>query len=195
MSSGLRPTHSEPLKSSAALTDMPPRSSVSLRRTSDCYLQMDTPSAVGPTTGIRPRKAGGRSCSGRGSLGDDLGIDSMPPGRFVSGVTETSLGAVKVVGVCIPWFGSRAEPRRKLERRMQWEDHEHYLAGLTDILGRESAKRLIVTGDFNQTIGPGSRAPLELQWALQNAFPSSMRIATSDIAFEGRREHRSYCSW
>ena len=70
---------------------------------------------------------------------------------------------------------------------MQWEDHEHYLAGLTDILGRESAKRLIVMGDFNQTIGSGSRARLELQLALQNAFPPSMRIATSDIAFEGRR--------
>ena len=118
---------------------------------------------------------------------DDVGIDSMPPGRFISGVTETSLGAVKVVGVCIPWFGSRAEPRRKLERRTQWEDHEHYLAGLTDILGRESAKCLIVMGDFNQTIGSGSRARLALQLALQNAFPPSMRIATSDIAFEGRR--------
>ena len=36
---------------------------------------------------------------------DDLGIDSMPPGRFVSGVTQTSLGEVTVIGVCIPWFG------------------------------------------------------------------------------------------
>ena len=43
---------------------------------------------------------------------DDLGADSLPPGRFVSGVTRTSLGELTVVGVCIPWFGSRTEARR-----------------------------------------------------------------------------------
>ena len=106
---------------------------------------------------------------------DDVGIDSMPPGRLVSGATQTSLGAVTVVGVCVPWFGSRTEPRRKLERQMHWEDHEQYLAGPTEVLGRESAKRLKVMGDFNQRIGPGSRAPLELRLALQKAFPRSMK--------------------
>ena len=35
---------------------------------------------------------------------DDVGIDSMPPGRFMPGVTKTSLGEVTIVGVCIPWF-------------------------------------------------------------------------------------------
>ena len=43
---------------------------------------------------------------------DGLGIDSLPPGRFVSGVTQTSVGEVAVIGVCIPWFGSRTEARR-----------------------------------------------------------------------------------
>ena len=72
---------------------------------------------------------------------DDLGIDSTPPGRFVSGVTQTSLGEAAVIGVCIPWFrGSRTETRRKLERKMQWEDHEQHLAGLTEVLARASAK-------------------------------------------------------
>ena len=118
---------------------------------------------------------------------DDMGIASMPPGRFVSGVTQTSLGEVTVIGVCIPWFGSRTEPRRELERKMRWEDHEQYLAGLNKVLGRGYEKRLIVMGDFNQIIGPGSRARLKLRLALQGAFPSSMRIATSDIAFRGRR--------
>ena len=118
---------------------------------------------------------------------DDWGTDSMPPGRFVSGVTHTSLGEITVVGVCIPWFGSRTEARRKLERKAQWEDHEHYLAGLTEVLGRGSAERLIVMGDFNQAVGPGSRARRELQLALQGAFPSSMTIATSGLAFQERR--------
>ena len=118
---------------------------------------------------------------------DDAGLDSMPPGRFVAGVTRTSLGKVTVIGVCIPWFGSRTEARRKAERKMRWEDHEQYLAGLTEILRRASAKRLIVMGDFNQAIGTSSRARPELRLALKKAFPASMKIATSEIAFQGRK--------
>ena len=118
---------------------------------------------------------------------DDVGIDSMPSGRFVSGVTQTSVGEVAVIGICIPWFGSRTEARRGNERRRRWQDHEEFLAGLTEVLERVDAKRLIVMGDFNQAIGQGSRAPRALQLALQRAFPPNMRIATSDLAFQGRK--------
>ena len=111
----------------------------------------------------------------------------MPPGRFVSGVTQTSVGELTVIGICIPWFGSRTEAKRKMERKMRWEDHEQYLAGLTEVLGRASAKRLIVMGDFNQVIGAGSRARPELRLALRGAFPPSMTIVTSALAFQGRR--------
>ena len=55
------------------------------------------------------------------------------------------------------------------------------------VLERASAKRLIVMGDFNQTIGPGSRARPQLRLALQEAFPPSMTIPTSTLAFQGRR--------
>ena len=118
---------------------------------------------------------------------DDLGLDSMPPGRFVAGVTRTSLGKVTVIGVCIPWFGSRTEARRKAERKKRWEDHEQYLAALTEVLGQASAKCLIVMGDFNQAIGSGSRAPVDLRLALKKAFLPSMKIATSELAFQGRK--------
>ena len=117
---------------------------------------------------------------------DHLGIDSMPPGRFISGVTQTSLGEVRVVGVCIPWFGSRTEPRRGQERKARWEDHAQYLAGLAEVLRRSPPERLIVMGDFNQIIGPDSRAPSGLQSALREAF-QGMTIATSDLEFQGRR--------
>ena len=117
---------------------------------------------------------------------EDVGIDSMPPGRFVSGVTQTSLGAVIVIGVCIPWFGSRTESRRKSERKMRWEDHEKYLAGLTRVLGGYSTDRMIVMGDFNQVVGQGSRAPCKLQLALQSAFSPRMTIATERLAVQGR---------
>ena len=118
---------------------------------------------------------------------DDVGIKSMPPGRFVSGVTKTSLGTVTVIGVCIPWFGSRTESRRKLERKMRWEDHGQYLVDLTKVLEDGPANQLIVMGDFNQITGPGSRARPELQLALQRAFPSSMTIVTSALAFHERK--------
>ena len=118
---------------------------------------------------------------------DDVGIDSLPPGRFVSGVTQSSFGTVRVVGVCIPWFGSRTESRRKAERKKQWEDHEQYLSGLLKALEGVRANRLIVMGDFNQVVGPGSRARLELQLALQKAFPPGMTIVTSELAFQDRK--------
>lgn len=118
---------------------------------------------------------------------DDLGIDSMPTGRFVSGITQTSMGEVAVAGICIPWFGSRTEARRGSERRLRWQDHEEYLAGLTEILERGNAKRLIVMGDFNQRIGQGSRAPRALRLALQEAFEPNLRIVTSNLVFQGRK--------
>ena len=118
---------------------------------------------------------------------DDTENDSMPPGRFVSGVTQSSVGETAVIGICIPWFRSRTEASRKVERRMPWEDHEQYLVGLSEVLERAELKRLIVMGDFNQIIGQGSRARPELRLALRKAFPPSMRIATSDLAFQGRR--------
>ena len=118
---------------------------------------------------------------------DDLGMDSMPPGRFVSGVTQTLVGEVVVIGICIPWFGSRTEARRGAERRLRWQDHEECLVGLSEILERVDAKRLIVMGDFNQRIGQGSRAPRALRLALLEAFEPKLRIVTADLAFQGRK--------
>ena len=118
---------------------------------------------------------------------DDQGIESLPPGRFVSGIAQTSVGEVAVIGICIPWFGSRTEARRGAERRLRWQDHGECLVGLTKILERVDAKRLIVMGDFNQAIGQGSRAPRALRLALQEAFEPNLRIVTSDLAFEGRK--------
>ena len=117
---------------------------------------------------------------------DGAGIDELPPGRLVSGVTHTSLGDVTVVGVCIPWSGSRTEAWRGDARKIRWEDHERFLDGLPQVLERLPRERLIVIGDFNQIIGPASRAPAKLRRVLQEAFPPGMRIVTSDIAFDGR---------
>ena len=120
---------------------------------------------------------------------DAVGIDSMPPGRFASGVTQTSLGEVTVIGVCIPWAGSRVSGSNV--ERERWEDHEQYLTGLAEVLERVSAKRLIVMGDFNQRIGQRigqrSHTPQKLRQALQRTIPSRMTIATAALGRQGRR--------
>jgi len=118
---------------------------------------------------------------------DDVGSDGLPPGRYVSGVTHTSMGAVRVVGICIPWSGCRTESRRGAERKRRWEDHEQYLARLPGVLKGLGSGILVVMGDFNQVIGPGCRAPLRLRSALREAFPAGMCIVTPDLEFQGRR--------
>ena len=114
----------------------------------------------------------------------DVGHASLPPGRFVSGVTQTSVGEVTVIGVCIPYSASRVGP--PWNRRM-WQDHEEYLAGLAGLLKRAPRTRLVVVGDFNQRIGQRSATPLRLRAALQSTLGPNLLIATAGLGFQGRR--------
>ena len=118
---------------------------------------------------------------------DNHGHEDLTPGRFVTGVTQTSIGAVAVMGICIPWFGSRTEARRGAERRERWADHEQYLGGLRKILAGQAPVPLIVMGDFNQVIGEGARAPVQLRQSLKDALSPNLTIVTADLTFEGRR--------
>ena len=110
-----------------------------------------------------------------------------PPGRFISGVTQSPLGEVTVMGICIPWWGCRTEARRGLDRKGRWEDHGQYLECLTELLLHRPTRRLVILGDFNQVIGAGSHAPKALQTALQAAFPTGITIVTSELAFGQRK--------
>lgn len=116
---------------------------------------------------------------------DDLGEASMPPGRFVSGTTDSSLGEVTVVGICIPWSGSRV--RWTTKKRRMWQDHRDYLGGLAEVLRSLPTRRLMIMGDFNQRIGQGDTVPTELRSALQETMPSGITIATSAVGLTGRR--------
>lgn len=133
----------------------------------------------------------------------------MPGGRFVSGVTGTPLGDVRVVGVCIPWEGAHVDTGRK--DRAKWEDHlrylegsEKYLAGFrvrddrrAEIAGEcllcgGSARPgptggptagdipVVVAGDFNQTI-PRTRPRADAYEALIRAF-AGWDIVTAGLA-------------
>ena len=121
---------------------------------------------------------------------DLVGHESLQPGRFVSGITETSIGEVTVVGICIPWANS---PGVKGSGVKRWEHHRQFLATLDRVLEktveRASGKRVVVMGDFNQRFGPSYPfgPTTEVRRALRNAFPSSMSIITKNIQFQGGR--------
>ena len=124
-------------------------------------------------------------------LVDDLGDEEMPPGRFVSGVTETSLGEVTVIGVCVPWQNSRVAKEDSARRRTPWEDHEQYLDRLRSVLAQTPVKWLVLMGDFNQTIEePGrhqSSAVADRAALLRQAIPTGVTMATEDFEHEGRK--------
>ena len=119
---------------------------------------------------------------------DDLGHEGMPPGRYVSGVTRTPVGEVTVMGICIPWGGSRADKKRETaERREPWEDHERYLECLSELLKDVRDRPLIIAGDFNQRIARRSYAPRRLRPVLRDAMPDDMTIATFALGHRGLR--------
>ncbi|HWL67368.1 MAG TPA: hypothetical protein VNS22_03180 [Geminicoccus sp.] len=107
---------------------------------------------------------------------DDLGDGRLPSGRFVSGTTETKLGSLRMIGVCVPWPGAHVATGRKDRRR--WEDHLAFLGGLSGVLARhEHTGRTILLGDVNQFI-PRRRAPLRAFQVLTDAIPPFLRLAT-----------------
>jgi hypothetical protein len=107
---------------------------------------------------------------------DRIGDPSLPSGRFVSGITETPIGLLKVMGVCIPWRDAHVRTGRK--DRSPWEDHMRYLCALKGILSRPAGEASIVVGDFNQGI-PRTWQPHEVINGLDDTFAGSFEPATA----------------
>lgn len=98
----------------------------------------------------------------------------LPGGRLVAGVTETPVGRLTVVGVCIPWSGAHVDGGRR--DRVQWQDHLDWLSGFERLSYARSRRRTIVLGDFNQRTPKGGK----LHSALTDAF---MRLRISTAGF------------
>lgn len=82
---------------------------------------------------------------------DDFGSAELPSGRYVAGLTDTSLGRVRVVGVCVPW--ERAHVKTGYRNRAPWEDHVTYLRGLRRVQRIENSPHpALIVGDLNQRI-------------------------------------------
>lgn len=117
------------------------------------------------------------------------GSESMPPGRFVSGTTETSIGDLALFGVCIPWRDAHVRTGQK--NRTAWEDHLTFLRHLGPLI-ESSRQPLIVAGDFNQRI-PRSRAPRHVYESLNSTF-RNLVIPTDCVPDDPLIDHVAHTS-
>jgi endonuclease/exonuclease/phosphatase family metal-dependent hydrolase len=107
---------------------------------------------------------------------DTLGSPLLPPGRFVSGTTDTPRGVVRFVGVSIPWRDAHVKTGHR--NRQPWEDHLSYLQHLSPLLQSDHSVPTVLLGDFNQRI-PRSRQPARIFSALLAALSPDFRLATA----------------
>lgn len=79
---------------------------------------------------------------------DRIGLDGLDQTRFISATTDTPIGPLRVLGVCIPWH--MAEVTYPIDvKRKPWELHIRYLE-LLRLLLDASDLPTVVAGDFNQ---------------------------------------------
>lgn len=107
---------------------------------------------------------------------DVVGDESVPTGRFISGVSQ----GIRFVGVCIPWKDAHVRSGRK--DRSAWEDHTAYLKGLHQIIARYSkeAYPICILGDYNQRI-PRKYQPEHVFNLLEDVIKERFHTETSRI--------------
>lgn len=107
---------------------------------------------------------------------DTLGSALLPPGRFVAGTTDTPRGAVRFVGVCIPWRDAHVRTGRR--NRQPWDDHLTYLQHLPPLIYSDRSVPTVLLGDFNQRV-PRARQPEHVFSALTTALSPDFRLVTA----------------
>jgi Endonuclease/Exonuclease/phosphatase family len=106
---------------------------------------------------------------------DAIGNSKLPPGRFVSAITETPLGPLRCAGVCIPW--KDAHVRSGTKDKIRWEDHKSYLRALRPVI-ENLPENAIIVGDFNQRIPRGGN-PQDTAELLMSSLGEQLSIVTS----------------
>ena len=108
---------------------------------------------------------------------DTVGSADLPPGRFVSGITN----GIRVAGVCIPWRSAHVSSGHK--NRKPWEDHISYLAALSGILARYKQDDLpvCILGDFNQRI-PAIHDHSKVFGLLMSSLSPEFKVHTAGVS-------------
>ena len=105
---------------------------------------------------------------------DIEGSVDMPTGRYVAATTDTVLGPLRVIGVCIPWAGAPVASGRR--DRTQWQDHGAFLVALGEIIPKATLP-VVVLGDFNQC-HPRRRQPQVVHDLLSRNVLDGLSLAT-----------------
>ncbi|MDD9994044.1 MAG: hypothetical protein OXP75_19775 [Rhodospirillales bacterium] len=107
---------------------------------------------------------------------DEIRCEEHLKGRFVAGITQTPLGPLTVIGVCIPYRFSRQKVGHK-----QWKDHEAWLREFERLPHRQFTERTVILGDFNQRI-PRKWQPQQVYASLLHAFEGFLIPTAGDVA-------------
>jgi len=106
---------------------------------------------------------------------DRVGAEGLDDARFIAATTQTPIGPVRVLGVCIPWH--MAEVQYAIgEKHKPWELHIRFLKILAALVV-DAQIPTIVAGDFNQRIPRARGGNIVAAEAIEDTF-ASMHIAT-----------------
>jgi endonuclease/exonuclease/phosphatase family metal-dependent hydrolase len=110
---------------------------------------------------------------------DTVGDNRLPPGRIVAATTTTTLGDIRVVGVCVPWRAAHVRDGQR--NRQLWEEHLAFLDALPAVLEvQRPLGRVVLAGDLNQAL-PDPRVPAAareaLAWALRSVTTPTARLS------------------
>lgn len=108
---------------------------------------------------------------------DTASQHGFPSGRFVSGITDTPLGAVQFIAVCIPWKSAHVSTGQR--NRALWEEHTRFLDSLAGWL-KVSDLPTVLLGDFNQRI-PRVQQPVPVYERLLSALGADLRVVTGGL--------------
>lgn len=91
---------------------------------------------------------------------ETVGTSGAALGRLAVATVSTKAGAVRIIGVCIPWRDAHVNTGRS--DASAWSEHLHYLDQLEDLLAAlDRSVPTIIAGDFNQRI-PRFRQPVRV---------------------------------
>ncbi len=119
---------------------------------------------------------------------DAVGDAALPSGRFVAATTDTPMGPMRVVGVCIPWFAAHVSSGRRDASR--WGEHLAYLEALAGVFAAQP-QPCVIAGDFNQRI-PRHRQPIRVADALTMALEGFEVLTVGEIDGRSMIDHVAF---
>ena len=109
---------------------------------------------------------------------DRVGVQGLDDTRFIAASTQTPIGELRVLGICIPWHMAEVTYPTG-EKHKPWELHIRYLELLTELLA-DTDGQTVISGDFNQQVPRIAYGRRDAAAALVKAF-APVDIVTSGV--------------